>query len=86
MLKNMKARLDAWKTRNNIDNTELAIGALYTTVIVGTLAAGIAAVKQANREAEAQQSWIESELSEGRQVFQMHDGSLISTESARIHW
>jgi gas vesicle protein len=86
MLKKIKDRVHQWKTDNNVDNTEMAIMALYGTVLAGITAATIAAIVQANNEAKENREWIKQEVADGRQVYALADGTLISTEQATIKW
>jgi hypothetical protein len=84
MLKKIRARYEAVKADYDLDNTDMALVTLYGTLIVGTLGlaayAGVQEAKNNNRRAD----WAASEIEAGRQIYQLTDGSLISTESA--HW
>lgn len=82
----IRDRFEQWKTDNNLDNADVTILAVGSTVFASIVALAAYAVIDETKRAKENQAWIADEIAEGRQVYQLHDGSLISTEAATLRW
>jgi hypothetical protein len=84
MFQKIRDRYQEFKTDHDLDSEDVAYYSIITAGLAGLAALVVTATVQEAKLARKQNEWATSELQDGRQVWRLEDGSLISTESVNI--
>lgn len=84
MFKTIRTKIEKIKSDYDLENEDVAFYAVSAAVFAGLVGLAVTAVVQETKRANAENEWARTELTEGRQVWRLEDGSLISTDNIRL--